>query len=110
MRIFTCSLATAALAVVVALGNVAAAEPKPTTITVPDMHCAGCAKKVVAKLAAIEGVAKVEPNIKAKTIKITPKPNAVLSPKTLWETVEEADKNPTKLEGPSGVFTSKPKS
>ncbi len=85
-----------------------AADPAPTTITVPGMHCGGCAKKIAAKLTAVVGVAKAEADVEAKTIKITPKANVVVSPKALWEAVEKAEQTPTKLEGPSGVFTKKP--
>lgn len=104
------SLALAAL-VSLALGTVAwAAEPAPTTITVPDMHCASCAKKLVAKLSEVAGVSKVQTDLDAKTATVTPMPRTVLSPRVLWEAVEKAGKQPTKLEGPGGTFTDKPKS
>lgn len=85
-----------------------AADPAPTTITVPDMDCASCAKKVGGKVAEVPGVAKVEYNVEARTVKVTPKPGTALSPKALWEAVEKANQAPTKLEGPGGVFTAKP--
>jgi hypothetical protein len=37
-------------------------------------------------------------------------PEAVLSPRGLWEALEKIEKPPTRLEGPSGVFTAKPAS
>jgi Cu+-exporting ATPase len=99
-----------AVAVLLMAGHAAyAADPVPTTITIPGMHCGGCAKKVATKLVEVQGVAKAEPNVEAKTIKVTPRANVVLSPKALWEAVEKADQEPKKLEGPSGTFTSKPK-
>ncbi len=85
-----------------------AADPAPTTITIPGMHCGGCAKKVAAKLQQVNGVAKAEANVEAKTIKITPKADMVVSPKALWEAVEKAEQTPTKIDGPSGIFTKKP--
>lgn len=85
-----------------------AADPAPTTITIPGMHCGGCAKKVAAKLTAVAGVAKAEADVEAKTIRITPKADVVVSPKALWEAVEKAEQTPTRLDGPSGVFTKKP--
>ena len=94
----------------VATTQIRAADAKPTVITVSNIHCAGCAKKVTDQLATVAGVAKTEADVTAKTVKITPKANATLSPKALWEAVEKADKTPTKLEGPSGTFTAKPKS
>ncbi len=91
----------------------AKAPPPPPayTITVPAMHCAGCAKKIVDKLATMKGVAKAEAFVATKTIKVMPKPNVTLSPKELWELVEKVEDAPTKLEMPNGTaYTAKPKS
>lgn len=103
-----CPLAVALLFLGAATAS--AAEVKPTTIIVKEMHCGGCAKKVAKEVSALAGVAKVETDVEARTVKVTPKANTVLSPKALWEAVEKADKEPTKLLGPSGTFTAKPKS
>ena len=87
------------LVVILALGSsLRAADPAPTTITIPDMHCGGCVKSVAAKLVAVEGVAKAEANVEAKIITVTPKANVALSPKALWEAVESAKQKPMKLE------------
>ncbi|MCX8139392.1 MAG: heavy-metal-associated domain-containing protein [Gemmataceae bacterium] len=103
-------LVVVASAVMLALaGTALAADIVPTVITIPGMDCGGCAKKVAAKLVAVQGVAKAEPDMETKTIKVTLKADAVLSPKALWEAVEKAKQQPMKLEGPSGTFTSKPK-
>lgn len=87
-----------------------AADEKPTTIAIPGMHCAGCAKKVTDKLKVVTGVEKAEADMTTKTIKVTAKTGKALSPKALWEAVENGDQTPTKLEGPNGTFTAKPKS
>ena len=86
-----------------------AADPVPTKITVPDMDCASCAKKVGGKVAEVKGVGKVEYSIEGRFLSVTPKAGEALSPKSLWEAVENAKLAPSKLEGPAGVFTSKPK-
>ncbi len=86
-----------------------AAVPAVTKITVPDMDCESCAEKLVKKLNAVPGVAKVEANVKGQTVTVTPKEKETLSPKALWETCATAGYDPTKLEGPGGVFTEKPK-
>lgn len=86
-----------------------AAEPAVTKITVPDMDCPGCAKKLVAKLQAVSGVANVKADVDEKVITVTAKPKAKLSPLALWEAVEKGGKEVSKLEGPSGTLTSKPK-
>lgn len=102
----------AALALTVGLlaaaGEARAAEPALTVVSVPELDCPSCAKKVTAKLAAVAGVAKAEVNMEAKTFTVTPKAGAVLSPKALWEAVELANQEPTKLTGPGGTFTAKP--
>lgn len=101
----------AALALGLALAASARAQqPAYTTITVPNMHCAGCAKKVAGQLAAVPGVAAVQPYIEAKKVVVTPRPGQAVSPRALWEAVEKADKTPTRLEGPAGTFSAKPQS
>lgn len=103
--------AVLATVAVLVLGNSAhAAEPQPTTITVSDIHCMGCAKTCAKHLYEIAGVAKVAANIEAKTLTITPTAQAVVSPRALWEAVEKAGKVPVKIQGPSGTFAVKPKS
>lgn len=87
-----------------------AADPAPTKITLTDLHCQGCVKKVTAQLVEVKGVAKVQADLETRTLTITPKAQTVLSPRALWDAVEKAKKEPTKLEGPSGTFTAKPKS
>lgn len=97
-----------AVAVPLTAGHaVYAADPVPTTITIPDMECGGCAKKVAAKLVEVPGVAKAEPDVEKRTVRVMPRANAVLSPRALWEAVEKASKKPMRLEGPTGTFTSK---
>ena len=82
--------------------------PVATTVTVSDMDCEVCAGKLVKKLTAVAGVAKVEADVKAQTLTITPKEKEAPSPKALWEVCVAAGYSPSKLEGPSGVFTSVP--
>lgn len=101
---------TLTVGIITAGEPVCAADPAPTTISIPDLHCASCAKKVTTRLTTLAGVEKAEADVKAKTITVTPKVGALLSPKAVWEAVELAEQVPTKLSGPSGTFTSKPKS
>lgn len=96
--------------VVLAVGTSVWAASPATLISIGDLECQGCAKKVAAQLSAVPGVAAVQPNVPAKTASVMPKPNTVLSPRALWEAVEKAGKQPVKLEGPSGTFTAKPQS
>ena len=101
-----------AATVLVALcaGWLVAAEPQTTAIHVDDMHCPACAKKIVTKLQTVEGVASANANVEAGEAIVAPNGKAKLSPRALWEAVEAAGYTPTKLVGPSGAFTEKPKS
>jgi len=102
------STALVAVAALLLCGHALAADPSQTVITVEKMHCKGCAKKLVGKLEKVAGVQKVEANVEAKTLTVTPKAQVVVSPKALWEAVEKSDDTPKQLTGPSGTFTSKP--
>ncbi|MBY0587198.1 heavy-metal-associated domain-containing protein [bacterium] len=87
----------------------AADPPKETKITVTGLHCAGCAKKVKAKLASVANVKSAEVDHKTGLATVVPVDAMKASPRSLWEAVEKADAKPTRLEGPDGIFTSKPK-
>ncbi|HUY90543.1 MAG TPA: heavy-metal-associated domain-containing protein [Pirellulales bacterium] len=111
MRNRVAGLLGAALAIVLASGPLLrAAEVRPTVLTVEGMHCAGCAKKIAGKLTAVSGVAQVEANVPKSFFVVTPAERQAPSPKALWEAVEKAGYTAVKLEGPSGVYTKKPKS
>ena len=86
-----------------------AADPPATTISVKGMHCQGCASKVASNLQAVKGVNKAEVDASKAVAVVIAKENAVPSPRALWEAVEKAGYTPTKLVGPAGTFTKKPK-
>lgn len=79
-----------------------------TVIQVSDMHCANCAGKIARKLYTVPGVVQVKTNLKAHSAYVTPQRGRQPSPKALWEAVEIAGFVPVRLEGPHGLFTSKP--
>jgi Cu+-exporting ATPase len=107
-RILWAALVTA---VVLAQGSALWAQnPALTTITVPDMHCMGCAKKMANQLYQVPGVAKVQASVEATTLTVTPKAQQAVSPRGLWEAIEKAGYRPSRLQGPSGTFTEKPRS
>lgn len=93
-----------------AVGTSQAADAVPTTIKVESIHCQGCAKRILNKLSAVPGVAKVQTDFKAATTVVSPKAETVLSPKALWEAMEASGHKPVKLQGPTGTFTEKPAS
>ncbi len=88
----------------------AAAPPHTITISVQGMHCAGCAAKVTRKLEAVSGIDKAQVEAETGTAVVSAKADATPSPRALWEAVDKAGYKPTKLIGPTGTFTAKPKS
>ena len=81
-----------------------------TRVTLEELHCQGCVKKLNGKVTAVSGVAEMRVDMKAKTIWAIHKQGTTPSPKALWEAVEEADQTPTRMDAPSGSYTSKPRS
>lgn len=110
MKSITRMLMTAIAGLILLASHARAADAVTTIITIPDMDCASCAKKVGTKVAEVPGVAKVEYNVEGRIIKVTAKEGTTLSPKALWEGVVKGGKEPSKLEGPSGKFAAKPNS
>ncbi len=106
-RSIVLSVTCAALALFVSV--IRAADPPSTTITIQGMHCAGCASKVSTNLQTVSGVQNASADAAKSLAVITAKSDANPSPKALWEAVEKAGYKPTKLVGPSGTFTAKPK-
>lgn len=93
------------LALLVVAGPLWAAQ---TTITVSDMHCPSCAKKMTAQLQQVPGVAIIQANVPVGTLTVAPREPQTPSPRALWEAIEKAGFKPAKLEGPGGTFTAKP--
>jgi copper chaperone CopZ len=91
-------------------GSAPGVPDSKTTITVTQMDCAGCAKRIGNKLYTVAGVGAVHFDVANKALFVTPQPNRALSPRALWEAVEQAADQPVRLQGPNGVFTSKPQS
>lgn len=89
--------------------TVQAAETKVTTITIDGSMCNCVVKRITDKLKPITDVADVTCDKNAKTVTVTPQKGKTLSPRKLWDAMEEIGKTPTKLAGPSGTFTKKPK-
>jgi copper chaperone CopZ len=82
--------------------------PAYTVITVEKMHCENCAKRIADKLYAVAGVEKIQVDVEKKLMWVHPKVGAQPSPRGLWEAVEKGADRPLRLQGPAGVFTSKP--
>ena len=86
------------------------AQPETITIYVSDMHCAGCCKKVSSKLYTIKDVIKVQTNLQKHYAVVVPKPGAKVSPRKLWEAIEQVQMKPTKLimSKAKKIYTAKP--
>jgi copper chaperone CopZ len=98
-------------ALVLAAGLVSdcqAAEGRRVTITVANMHCANCAKKIARKLYAVPGVVSVRTDVKADTAVVTPQADKDPSPRALWEAVEKAGFKVVQIDSPAGKFIAKP--
>lgn len=80
-----------------------------TVITVGDMHCKHCAKKIASKLYTVKGVMKVRTDVKADVAIVTPQKKKQLSTKALWAASQKAGFQPVLLEGPTGKFEADPK-
>ncbi len=98
----------AALAVLALSAQVRATDPAATAITVENMHCMSCARKMADQLYAVPGVASVSADVKASRLTVGPKAGEQPSPRALWEAIEKAGYKPTQVEGPAGKFTTKP--
>ena len=108
-KLFALSLAFA-FNVVGDLANGAETPSSATVVTIQGEMCGGCVKKMQGTLAKVDGIASVEGNAAEKTMTIVPVSGTKLSPKAIWEAIEQAGKKPAKLVGPDGEFASKPNS
>jgi copper chaperone CopZ len=78
-----------------------------TVVTVDEM-CGGCVKKITKRFDSEPSVSSVNCDVPNKTVTIVPAKGASLSPRKMWEILEEVGKVPAKLVGPDGTFTAKP--
>ena len=85
-----------------------AAQPEYTWIHVKNMHCSACAQRIARKLYTVAGVVKVQTDVSKNFAVITPQSGKQPSPRAIWEAVELAKFTPVKLQGPRGVYTTKP--
>lgn len=108
LRIATLTLAAGLILVISGNAQTPAPVSAVTYINVPEMECNGCAGKLSKRLKTVPGVAVVQTDVNSDWISVTPQPGAALSPKQLWEAIEQAGKTPTKLQGPNGEFTALP--
>lgn len=91
-----------------AAGQEPAAEV--TTVTIPNMHCESCAKKIRNQLFTLRNVYRVTTNVKETTARIEPRKDRAVSAFDIWTKLENAKFAPSKLVGPEGEFTAKPAS
>jgi copper chaperone CopZ len=85
-----------------------AQAPAVTKVTLTELDCMGCAKKVGKKLCAVPGVAEARVDLKARALYAIHKSGQTPSPRALWEAVEQADHSVERLDTPTGSYTSKP--
>jgi len=93
------------------LGQVALAEQPQApaaVLTTKRMCCSKESGPAIKEISKISGVDKVVANHRDRSLSITTKRNASLSPKALWEAAERMQLEPTRLATTQGVYTTKP--
>jgi copper chaperone CopZ len=85
-----------------------APQAKLTVITIDELDCPTCAKKVEKNLTEVKGVAEVKTDVKTSTATVAARTGEAPSPRAMWEAVEKAGFKVTKMQGPGGTFTVKP--
>ena len=78
-------------------------------VFVPNIHCESYAKKIRSRIFTVKGVYRVVTSVKHNLAVIEPMPNATVSSKAIWETLEQGDFKVERIETPQGVITEKPK-
>ncbi len=87
----------------------AADQSLNTTIVIKGMHCQACAKKVIAQLQQVPGVAAANADAKRGLAAAAPASAQQLpSPRAQWEAIVKAGFTPLALYGPFGTFKQKP--
>lgn len=102
---------TKAIVVLISMFSTAVASgaaPLATTITCNRL-CPVCGQKIATALRTMPGVVDAQVNVETKTLIVLTQPQVVLSPRTMWETVERGGEQPIRLFGPSGTFTEEPR-
>ncbi|MFT5527159.1 MAG: copper chaperone CopZ [Pirellulaceae bacterium] len=107
-RIIRVFLAVAIIAIAMQTAVATAAQPAFTEVVVTNMHCDACAKKIAGKLYLLKGVKEVRAELKSNTAYVVSQQNKNISPKAIWEAVEKAGFKVVKLNGPAGLFKTKP--
>src|SRR3954464_9641525 len=82
--------------------------PAFSKLTLTELDCGNCAKKVAKQVVAVPGVAEVRYDLKAKALWAIHKPGATPSPRKLWEAVGQAEHEVQRLETPTGTYVNKP--
>lgn len=77
-----------------------------SVLTVSKMCCAKESKPAAAALMQIPGVKNVMPNHKARTLTIVAHP--AVSPRAMWESIENLQLGPSRLATAGGVWVKKP--
>ena len=77
-------------------------------VTIPNMHCEGCAKKIRSRLFTVAGVAKVSTTLSQNLAEIESSPGKTVSVYEVWDALEKAKFEPSKIVSPEGEFSEKP--
>ncbi len=97
----------AAVMVSPTMGFAQETEKVNTVMTVSEM-CGGCVNKITKRFEGVDGIENVICDIATQKVTVVPKSGISLSPRGVWEIMEEISKTPKKMVCPSGTFTTKP--
>jgi copper chaperone CopZ len=106
-------VAWAALVIWAGLGQAQAPKPAAavyTKVTLTELHCMGCAKKIASKVTKVKGVQEMRVDLDARTLFIVHKTGLTPSPKELWVAIEETEHKPEVMETPTAKHKAKPQS
>lgn len=100
-----------AITILVGLSSILRGEEPPkftVKVTIPNMHCAHCAKKIRSQLFTVAGVHSVKTSLKENLAEVYARDGAKLSAYDIWDKLEKAEFTPSKLVMPDKEYTEKP--
>ena len=94
--LFACAVAAPVLAQQ-SVGTPTKLAPGIVVVTVEDMHCATCAKKVARKLYAIKGVKRVAPSLEKDLVTVHVPADQPVAVVRIWSAVAASGVKPVEL-------------
>jgi copper chaperone CopZ len=77
-------------------------------LSIPNMHCESCAKKIRSRLFTVKGVSRVVTWLQHDLAVIEPVKGQSVSSKAIWDALEQGKFEVDRIETPQGVIAKKP--